>query len=144
MMTKNLDENKFIGKDTENYKIPVRVVMNNMTIAVFTSDDYASNIMNFNLQYSSFILSRRHPSCFIIKESIPKGNPKKAEFCPFGLDKSTLVNHEWNYDFNLFKNQCQTKKEILYLDSEAERLKDGYKQKIVKNKINKFKIYRKI
>ena len=136
MMTKNLDENKFLGADNENYKIPVRVVMNNMTIAVFSSDDYASNILNFNLEYSTFILSNRHISCFVIKESFPKDNPKFAEFCPFGLDKSTLVNHEWNYDFNLFKNQCKTKRQIVYLDSESELLKDGYKQKIVRlNKI---------
>ena len=131
MMSKTSDENKFLGNDNEEFQVPVRVVMNNMTISVFTSEDYASNILSFNLDHSSFLKSKIHKNCFIIKESYPQGIEKSARFCPFGLDKANKVNQEWNYDKNMFKNKCKTNKEVQQLDSEAEVLKDDYKNKLV-------------
>lgn len=128
----NAEDLKIGGPQNERYQIPVRVVMNNQTFSVFSNDDYSSNILTFRLKHSSFILSKRNAECFLIKELIPGSDrPKLAKFCPFGLDKTSLVNHEWNYDFNLFKTQCWNEKEVKKLDDEAEVLKDNYQKKIV-------------
>jgi hypothetical protein len=137
MMTQSLNANdpKYYDPNNpnyNNYQLPVRVVMNNLTFSVFTSDDYASNIISFDLQTSSFRLSKEHKDCFIISDKYPIGNPKRAEFCPFGTEKASAVNHEWNYDFNLFQTQCQTKRDSISTDSfSSEELKDKLKDKIV-------------
>ena len=78
--------------------IPVRVVMNNRTITAYKSADSESRITTLDIQNTKFYKSEQS-KCFVLKETASK----YLELCPFGKPASV----EWNYDFNLFKNQCQ-------------------------------------
>ena len=96
----------------EKIQIPVRVVMNNKTLAAFAGVEYNEQKISFTLSKTAINPSGEHANCFILRE-----NEKTAEFCPFGFDKSISVFEEWDYDFNLFKYQCHTKRDIIHINS---------------------------
>lgn len=79
--------------------IPVRVTMNKYNLSAFTGDDYDSNVISFNLKDSSFFIDGNDKNCFSIKNSV-----KSALFCSYLTSASSV--DEWNYDFHLFKFQC--------------------------------------
>ena len=122
----------------ENVQVPVRVVMNNRTIAIFGSSDYNSVLSSFELQHTEIAPSKMHPNCFILSQGdITDLNHLQAEICPFGLDRSPEVYQEWLYDFNLFKNQCHSDKETVDLDAaDARSLDDKFKKKVANAKLD--------
>jgi hypothetical protein len=104
---------------------PVRVVMNNYTLSVFENSNYYSNILTFDMNRSTLKISPDRQYCVIVIQS-----EKEIEFCPFNLNKTdTAFVEEWNYDFELFKNQCHQKRISEPLD---EELNEVYKKKVVK------------
>ena len=118
----------------ENLQIPVRVVMNNRTLSIFGSSDYDSLMKSFELSDTEFAPSKFHKDCFIITEGKANLDPnnsalKQAELCPFGFDRKDKVYQEWFYDFNLFKFQCHSEREVLNND-EIKALDDKLKKKI--------------
>jgi hypothetical protein len=105
-------------------KIPVRLVMNNKSVSVYQDDTLHTNYMTFLLKDTIFAGVAGEATCFILS-----GNNNKVKFCSLGDAKFV---DEWNYDFNLFKNQCKQKRETVELDtSEEEKLKKEYNDKIV-------------
>jgi len=84
-----------------NYlKVPVRLIMNNRTLSVFEGEEYKTITHTFMLKRSSFIEDGEHKGCFYIKESL--GEP--VRFCDIQEDQKHV--EQWDYDFNLFKFQC--------------------------------------
>lgn len=81
-------------------KFPVRLIMNNRTLTVFEGEDYRSITNTFLLKRSSFIADGDNKGCFFIKEAT--NSPIK--FCSITDDQKTV--EQWDYDFNLFKFQC--------------------------------------
>ena len=93
-----------INGENERMLIPVRIVMNNYTIAVYESEDFFSNEFSFDLEKTQFFVSQKRSFCFILTEK-----SKELEVCPFdrSLRDSSFVN-EWQEDFNLFSRICHT------------------------------------
>lgn len=113
-------------------QIPVRLVMNQRTVAAYSGTEYTDLKVSFDIQKARFLASSRDRNCFVIQErgSVKKnsGNSKKkmlpanfeAEFCPFGMEASSLIKSEWDYDFNLFKYQCHEEREISPVESQED------------------------
>lgn len=98
-------------KEKEIWMLPMRVVLNNMTISLYRNSEYISNKITYDLFQTQFLKSNKNPKCFILQQG-----DKKTEVCPFNrFDESFL--DEWFYDFSLFKNQC-------HVDRKADIIKD--------------------
>jgi hypothetical protein len=119
------------GRDNmDKIQIPVRVIMNNRTLSIYGGEDYSTQIIAMDLEYSNFMRETHNPDpilkkCFSIVSPM---NKQKASLCPFsrGDDKSV---DEWEYDFNLFKNQCQQSREKLEMEFRLNnKLQDKIKQ----------------
>jgi len=107
----NFNKNPIMGNQdlhgANSISIPMRAVMNNATLTLYSGDETESLFMSFNLVSSRFIRSVKQ-GCFDIHES----KTKYATLCPFGCDDSTKAVEEWDYDFNLFKHQCNYKRPV--------------------------------
>ena len=102
-------------------KIPVRLIMNNRTLSVFEGEDYNSISNTFLLKSSSFIIDKENKGCFFIKENSRNGNLIK--FC--SITDNQIDIEKWDYDFNLFKYQCNyNKPEYSYVNEAQEKLKE--------------------
>jgi len=106
----------------EGEKIPIRVVMNNRTISLFAGQDYDTHIETFVLKKSRFNRDLKAEDCFIISEE--KGN-KQAQLCAFSEGKKLV--EEWDYDFHLFKYQCNEKKEEHKVDEFQKKVEEKIK-----------------
>jgi hypothetical protein len=97
-------------------KVPARVVMNEKTVSVYTDESLATELGTFLIEKTTISLSKRSSSCFILESG-----SIKAEFC--NLDTSSKVSfvEEWNYDFNLFKIQCHTERDVVKLNEKEEK-----------------------
>ncbi len=131
MYTKDLKENDQMTSDLETnqldsntVQIPVKVIMNNRTLSIFTGEEYDTIITGFNLKTSKFIIDKLKPECFFIKEH----DGKTSRLCAFSCDNSKKAVEEWDYDFNLFKNQCNN---YVHLKDDLEK-KLNDKIKVVK------------
>ena len=124
--TKNYDELEnsqyLIKKNLDRLQIPVRVIMNNQTIVLYGGDSYDSQIKSFNLKETEFKRSDIQKTCFILVS-----NEKNAELCSLSLDNTNSVE-EWDYDFNLFKIQCNNHKDMINTENEMNK---KLKEKIV-------------
>jgi len=122
------------GMKVKAIQIPVRVVMNRYTIAAYAGLNETDKRISFDLKKVNFFSSQRDPTCFELKEyGVREGgrttemrrlNAKaeisKAELCPFGANGNPDIKEEWDYDFNLFKNQCFEAKKINAVINETE------------------------
>ena len=116
MMTEDVSQRKD-SRGMQEAQIPVRVVMNNKTLAVFAGFDYNDEKISFELRHTNFFPSAEHKHCFILSDT----NKIKAEFCPFGFDKNQDIVEQWDYDFNLFKYQCHIQKPIVKIKKPDEK-----------------------
>lgn len=107
----NFKKNPIVGNQELNgansISIPMRAIMNNSTFTLFSGEETESLFISFNLESSRFIRSKQK-GCFEIYES----SKKYATLCPFGCDNTDKALEEWDYDFNLFKHQCNYKRPI--------------------------------
>jgi hypothetical protein len=128
LKTSNNDEAKTAVGATEkmpDVQIPTRVVMNNKTLSIFKGVEYEDLIISFNMQSCEFNRSQfSNQGCFTLKEGI-----KKAILCPFSQELDNKTLEEWDYDFGLFKNQCNTSRDVLVLDQNS--LQKKFEEKIV-------------
>lgn len=108
--------------EIENVKIPVRLVMNNRTVTIFAGEDYDSHIETFILKKAKLYRDAKSEECFIIKEETGE---RQAHLCAFGDGKRII--EEWNYDFNLFKYQCNFKKQEYIMDEFQKKLEEKIK-----------------
>lgn len=111
-------------------KIPVRLLMNNQTISVYSTDHYTDSIASFELQSANLKVSKDSSCCFSIE------NEKLSKlFCGYQQQCSDenqqhFIN-TWTKDFNLFKNECYTGKITSLLDTDDEaKLQESTNQKI--------------
>ncbi len=130
MYTKDLNEKdqltSHMGQkptDMEKVQVPVRVVLNNRTVTLFAGEDYDSHIVSFVLKRSNLVIDNNQKECFFLNQD----DGKTARLCPFGCDNAKKAVDEWNYDFNLFKFQCNYGHREHEVDFE-DRLKDKIKQ----------------
>jgi hypothetical protein len=115
--------------DKETGKIvnlPVRLVMNNKSIAVFTDDTLQSNMKSYLLENTVFTRVKDNEHCFFLK-----GVNNEDKFCQLDINTEAFVE-EWGYDFNLFKNQCRQERRTAKF--EEEKLEEEYKDGLVKLK----------
>ena len=97
---------KDMKEDQKTVEFPVRAIMNNQTVSIYTGDEIESLYLSFAIKLTSFHRSSKQ-GCFQLYES-----PKKyITLCPFGCENgSTQGLEEWDYDYHLFKYQCSIKK----------------------------------
>lgn len=107
--------NSSSGNKDEIFTMPARVVMNDKSISVYSGDNYDSLKVAFYLAITDFSRSTKR-NCFILKNVHQTG-----EFCFLGSENSKESLEQWDYDFNLFKNQCKTKKPIVLLDDNDKK-----------------------
>jgi hypothetical protein len=133
MYTNNYNDAYLDTATTEKYEkiqLPTRVVMNNSTLTIFTGDHYDNQVMSFNLRDTDFKRQPNHSGCFLLYNKVNQ----KAELCSFaGSNEGNKILEEWDYDFNLFKNQCATKKEKI---TEASIIPDDLKKKLEDKIVN--------
>jgi hypothetical protein len=109
-------------RDQKTVQFPVRAIMNNQTISLYTGDELVSMFLAFQLKETKFYRDRK-PGCFQLYQSINK----YITLCPFGCENGDTKDlEEWDYDFHLFKNQCNVKR-----DNYDRELKNKLDQKIV-------------
>lgn len=128
-------DKNFIGDPKMNDPLPVRVVMNNMTISVFQGDEYNSHIMSFNIREAKFhkIFIDNH-NCFILSETLEK----MAKLCPLAYENQKGKVFDWEKDFNLFKHSCngEEKNEVKKTDLQS-KLKDAVAKLVQQNEVDK-------
>lgn len=119
-LTSNMGEKP---ADIEAVQVPVRVVLNNRTVTLFAGEDYDSHIISFVLKRSNIVVDKTKVECFFINQD----DGKTARLCPFGCDNAKKAVEEWDYDFNLFKYQCNYGHKEHQVDFD-NKLKDKIKQ----------------
>jgi hypothetical protein len=103
--------------------IPIRIVMTDKTIAAYLDDSLKSKVVDYNLSQS--VMIKKGDSCFIIQSNL-----RNDKFCMLDSSKGDFLE-EWYYDFNLFKNQCQTKRaKSSIIFSEEKKLEDDFRKKV--------------
>ena len=106
---------------TRPQQVPVRAVMNNRTLSIYeNAEDYTSHFTTYNLKTSDFRRSTRDKTCFYISEGA-----RRTELCPFGFAKTEKAYTEWDRDFHVFRDFCETKP-----DEVAIQLKKSLDDKI--------------
>lgn len=124
-----VDLNKIDNTPTEtidSVQTPVRLVMNNQTIAIFKGENYADEVMSFDISKTNFRNSTRRQFCLIIEQP----RVKAAEFCPFSCKADANFLSEWERDFFLFRDKCNTPKDTVLIDNE---FKEKLQEKMVKH-----------
>ena len=117
--------------------MPVRLIMNNQTLTVMEGVTFNKAVHVFNLENTDFLESISYKSCFTIKEEPANGSDYDFTmiFCPFGIGKrGDEWMNEWDYDFNLFKHQCQTPRYNTTLELTRQEEED------INNKLNQMKV----
>lgn len=103
----------------------VRVVMNNRTISIFSSDDYTSNIASYIIKKTKLKHAAINPYCFTIYDvEFPK---KNAGLCAFDFKDADAIK-KWQEHFEEFKTTCWTKLEAVSTDTKTD--KDEVKKKV--------------
>lgn len=106
----NLGFNKNINK------IPSRVVMNEKNSIYLHWWNFNNRTCNFCHRKTTFKLSSGKANCFVLDSQAIKG-----EFCNLDANSKGNFVDEWNYDFNLFKNQCHQDRKVVALNIKEEK-----------------------
>jgi hypothetical protein len=112
-------------------KLPVRIIMNNKTVAVYKDENLSTHEIIFNIRTTIFKRVKDNHACFILK-----GNNQKAQFCEITGNSGDFVE-QWDYDFNLFKFQCKEKRATIDINlPEQAKLKEEYNQRMNEVKLD--------
>jgi len=86
-------------------RLPARLVMNDKSISLYQDDTMTNKIATFLLV--EVVLTRviGSPNCFKIKSTLTE-----QLICQLEAPRHGDFVEEWDYDFNLFKNQCYKKR----------------------------------
>lgn len=124
-----------VGIENNNERMPSRVVMNEKTVNVFTNEHLETLLATFVIEKTAFKISGRDNKCFILDSETAKG-----EFCKLSNDSKINFIEEWNYDYNLFKIQCHTERDVVSLSNKEEKeLQDELEKKIDSAKLDVIK-----
>jgi len=128
-------------KTNAESKLPIRIVMNNMTASIFKDDEYQDIYHSFELEKTDFIKLSNHFCCFNLRDSI-----KSAILCGYEKFCGNSYNNkwvtEWSKHFQLFKVGCRVgKMETLLSPDDETQLADELRKKLgqAKMDINKKK-----
>jgi len=104
------------SKDPETKEIqrqPVRLVMNNQTVSIYSDDDYENKIYMYNLETTSLL--RKGYCCVKIRDTY-----KSLKFCGYTSECGNNQNNKWTEDwvkeFKLFKNDCRRKRQHSFIN----------------------------
>ena len=109
-------------------KLPVRIVMNNKSFAVYADDSLQSNVKSFLLENSNYSRVKNEDTCFMIK-----ANNQQGVFCQLDVNNKAFVD-EWGYDFNLFKYQCKQDRRTSSFERAEQSMESQYKEGVSKLK----------
>jgi hypothetical protein len=109
-------------------KIPLRIIMNNKSISFYKDENLGSNLLSLALESASFRRIKDNKSCFFIQGHLLT---QQAIVC--SMDGKAGFAEEWDYDFNLFKNQCNEKRQVFKLKEDSE-IKKKFSEKFSKIK----------
>jgi hypothetical protein len=87
-------------------RVPVRLVLNDRTITSYQNDELTSSYGSFNINETDIIRLSNEKTCFKLRNKI-----KEMMLCKLDSSNADDFVEEWDYDLNLFKNQCKTKRE---------------------------------
>jgi len=122
-------------------KIPARVIMTQKSISVYKNENLDSAVFTNEILNVEFVRIPKTKTCFILQE---KNANQQIILCSME-NKSSFVE-EWDYDFSLFKHQCQEKRPIVKFanDNEVKRkFREGVQQlktNIIEEKAHKARI----
>jgi len=109
-------------------KLPARLVMNDKTITAYQDDTFVTKLYSSLLKDIAFVRVPSQPLCFKLKSLT-----SEQLFCQLDGSNGNFIE-EWDYDLNLFKNQCQKKrkraKNSIDTPGEQEKLQGQYNQKL--------------
>lgn len=105
--------------------IPIRAVMNNHTFSAFAGFNFEDLKLSFELEKTKIYASNKHRNCFDLNQ-----DNLRSTFCDFGMESTSNFLAEWQYDYNLFKNQCHQKNEVVNINFISE----------VQDKVEKIKV----
>jgi hypothetical protein len=124
-----------LKKENSINQIPVRVVMNDRTFTAYQDEYLHTMYISFLLKDTVFSRVAGKSTCFVLRN---KGG-SFAEFCEIDSAKSNEYLEEWDYDFNLFKNQCRSKRILssaLLKRNEEKKLEKEFKEKVEQVKMD--------
>lgn len=126
--------------------MPARLIMNLKTITIYTGNDLKDLKESFNINSTNLIPSITQNNCFSLVDS-----DHIIDICSFDINSTLEFYNEWDYDFNLFKFQCQEGNNLQQnslflkgnLNSRLDKIKEQIKAEVLQkreikaNNINK-------
>jgi len=108
-------------------RLPARLVMNDRSISLYQDDTMTNKIVTFLLNEAVFARVKDLPNCFKIKSTL-----REELICQIEAPKHGDFVEEWDYDFNLFKNQCFKKRQRSsnILKAEEEKLEKKFEEQV--------------
>jgi len=102
-------------------KIPARVVMTQKSISVFRNENLDSIVFAGDLMNVSFMKIDKSKTCVILQ-----GKNVSQQIIICSMESKDSFVDEWDYDFSLFKHQCQEKRPVVKNEEDDKRkFKEG-------------------
>merc|ERR1712151_984542 len=98
-------------------KIPARVVMTQKSIAVYKNENLDSMVFTNEILTENLI--KINSQTFFLLQ----GKNQRQEIVLCSMESKNSFVDEWDYDFSLFKHQCQEKRPIVKLADDEEAKK---------------------
>jgi hypothetical protein len=99
-------------------KIPARVIMTNKSISVYRDESLDSIIFTSDLNLVYLLRIQKSENCFILQ-----GKNLNQQIILCSMEHKDSFVEEWDFDFSLFKNQCQEKRLVVSLANDDEAKK---------------------
>jgi len=111
-------------------KFPVRLVMNNRTLAIYKDDAYQDIYYSYELKLTSFIQVSSQFCCFELRDT-----QRSNKFCGYEKNCGDPIKNQWvtkwAEDFTDFKVACNTGAEETLLSPDDEKsLADDLRKKL--------------
>lgn len=106
-------------------KFPVRVILNNKTISIFTTPSYENVFKSWDLNYLNVKISPEEArSCFVLSDL--RDSTKKATLCimPTAVKENQSIEKardEWFKDIFFFRDKCKDKNKFVEESAEISR-----------------------
>lgn len=132
----SLDPNYLMSDECT--KIPARIVMTQKSVSIYKNENLDSMVFTNEIQSINVVRISNNQTCFLLQ-----GKNKRQEIVVCSMENKDSFVEEWDYDFSLFKHQCQEKRPVVKLseDSEAKvKFKEGVQQlktRIIEEKAEK-------
>lgn len=123
------DDALMIQEEMANSKIPVRIVLNDRTITIFQDESLENQISSFTIKDTLFLHVTNDSNCFKLKKIIGHS----AQLCQLDSQKPGSWVEEWDYDYNLFKNQCykkRSKSSVSLKIEDEKKVKEEFTEKV--------------